>query len=270
MLPIATTRSVAVRGGSSIILAGGLTSAGTTGSVLRIPIGTSPIERDGRLAHPVHDAAAAALGGKMLVIGGGASTQDAWVQRVIEGRVSAVTGELPAARADLGAVVVGRDVVIVGGGAAGRADPRVLATSDGIHFRLVARLQVAVRYAAIAAIGNDVFVIGGVAASGDVATIQVVDVAAGTSRVVGMLGATRSHATALILAGLILVAGGRHRGAALDSIVAIDPRTVHVSRVGTLPAPASDAAGVVADGVGYLIGGEATRPLRSVVELAFG
>jgi hypothetical protein len=48
-LPIATTRSVAFANGSAIILAGGLTSAGTTGSLLRIPIGTGPISSGGGL-----------------------------------------------------------------------------------------------------------------------------------------------------------------------------------------------------------------------------
>jgi hypothetical protein len=269
-LSVATTRGVAFAEGSSIVLAGGLTAAGTTGSVIRIPMGTGPITSDGHLAHPVHDAGGATLGSEMLVFGGGASTQDSWVQRVGPLRAGSVVGRLPVARADLAAVVVGREVVVVGGGAAGRADPRVLATSDGVHFRLVARLTIAVRYAAVAAIGNEVFVIGGAATSGDVATIQVVDVAAGTSRVVGTLGATRSHATAFVLGGRILVAGGRHHGVALDSIVAVNPATDHVSRAGTLPAPASDAAGVVVNGVGYLIGGEAARPLRTVVEIAIG
>ena len=127
------------------------------------------------------------LEGMRLILGGGATTQDAWVQRVaVDGRGS-VVGALPAPRADLGAPVVGAEAIVVGGGAAGSADPRVLATVDGVHFRLVARLPTAVRYAAVAAIGSLVFVVGGAARSGDVATIQVIDVAAGTVRIVGRL-----------------------------------------------------------------------------------
>ena len=267
-LPLATTRSVAFTDGAAILLAGGLTTRGTIGTVIRIPIGGGALETDGSLGHPVHDAAGVTLGGAMLVLGGGSSTQDSWVQRILPNRDGKVVGLLPAPRADLGAVIVGQEAIVVGGGAAGRADPRVLATVDGVHFRVVARLKVAVRYAAVAAVGGEVFIIGGSAASGDVATIQVVDVATGATHVAGELGVTRSHATALVIDGAVIVAGGRHGATALNSIVTINPVTARASPAGRLPIAVSDAAGVVVDGVGYLIGGEGDQPLSSIVVIA--
>ena len=269
-LPVPTSRSVALPSGSSILLAGGLTSAGTTGAVIRIPVTGAHPTTVGRLSHPVHDAAGAALNGSLLVFGGGATTQDAWVQRVpLNGGASSVPGHLPAARADLGAVTVGSEVIVVSGGAGGRPDPRVLATSDGVHFRLVARLLVAVRYAAVAAVGGDsVVVIGGTSAAGDVATIQAVDVRTGATKVVGRLPRAISHATALAIGGSIVVAGGRHAGRALDTVIAVDPATFAVRTVGRLPRALSDAAGVVVDGVGYLVGGEAARALSTIETIA--
>ena len=266
-MPVATTRAVAFAVGRDLILAGGLTATGTSAALFRIPIGGGRIARDGRLAHPVHDAAGVSLGGVRLVIGGGASTQDSWVQSVIVGRSGSVVGRLPAPRADLGAGLVGSEAIVVGGGAAGAADPRVLATRDGVHFHLIARLPVAVRYAAVAAVSGLVFVIGGNARSGDVALIQVVDVAAGTARIVGHLAATVSHATAVVVGGRIVIAGGRHRGRAIDLIRLIDPSTFRVAAAGRLPHAMSDAAGVSVGGIGYLIGGEDTRPLATIVAI---
>ena len=262
-----TTRSVAFATGQGIVLAGGLTAAGTTGAVSRISLPGGQVVAVGRLARPVHDAAGVTLGGAILVFGGGVTTQDAWVQRIAGHGSGSITGQLPARRADLSAAVVGSEAIIVAGGAGGRADPRVLATTDGRHFRVVARLPVAVRYAAVTAVAGLVFVIGGATTAGDAGTIQVVDVAEGTARVVGRLPVSTSHATALTIGGSIVGAGGRHAGRALDSVIAIDPTTYAVRLAGRLPRPASDAAGVVVGGVGYLLGGESTHPLATVVTI---
>lgn len=266
-LPTPTTRAVAFPAASGLVLAGGLTASGTTGRVVRLPLDGLPAVTLGRLAFPVHDAAGASLHGSMLVLGGGASTQDAWVQRVVGGR-AVVTGRLPAARADLAAVSTGAQVIVVGGGASGRADPRVLATSDGIHFHVVASLPVAVRYAAVALVDSTVLVIGGSSSMGDVAVIQAVDLRRGTARIVGRLPQTTSHATALVIRGIVVVAGGRHRGQALDSVLEVDPGSFAVWSAGHLPRPASDSAGVVVGDVGYLVGGEAIRPLATIVSVA--
>ena len=262
-----TTRGVAFATSKGILLAGGLTASGTTGAVSRISLPSGQVVALGRLARPVHDAAGVTLGGSMLVFGGGVTTQDAWVQRVAGHGSGSITGRLPVRRADLSAVIVGSEAIVVGGGAGGRADPRVLATTDGRHFRVVARLPVAVRYAAVTAVAGLVFVIGGATSAGDAGTIQVVDVAAGTARVVGRLPVPTSHATALTIGGSIVVAGGRHAGRALDSVIAIDPTTYAVRLAGQLPRAASDAAGVVVGGVGYLLGGESAHPLATVVTI---
>ncbi len=264
-LPIATSRAVAFADGAAILLVGGLTRTGTTATTERIPLDGSPVTAGGRLLHPVHDAAGVSLAGSRLVIGGGATTQDSWVQSVPATGTGALVGDLPARRADLGAVIVGSEAIIVGGGAGGRADGRVLATRDGVHFRLIATLSIPVRYGAVVAVGDRVFVIGGAAATGDTDAIQVVDVTSGSVRVVGHLGATLTEATALLIDGAIVVAGGRYGGQAVDRVVSIDPATARSRLVGRLPRALADAAGVVIDGSGYLVGGEADQLVSSIV-----
>jgi hypothetical protein len=266
-LPEGVSRSVAFVDGSGILLCGGLTATGTTADIMRIdPAGGIPTV-SGRLRHAVHDAGGAALGDIRLVLGGGTTLQAAFVQQLVPGSTGIEVGTLPAARADLSAVTVGDQVVVAGGGASGQADPRVLVTSDGRLFTVVATLPHAVRYAGVVAIGGHVLVIGGEGPSGDVRWIQSVDVAAGTAEVVGRLPAPLSHATALVLGGKVLIAGGRDGGRAQKAVQAIDPATFAVSTVGQLPKALSDAAGVVVDGIGYLVGGEASAPLTLVIAI---
>ncbi len=250
------------------MVAGGLTAAGTTGRVVRVPIDGQAVTTIGRLEHSVHDAGGAPLRGSMLVLGGGASTQDAWVQRVAADGRTDVPGRLPSARADLAAVAVGSQVIVVGGGSRGRADPRILATSDGTHYRLVARLPIAVRYAAVAVVGSRIVVIGGTTSTGDTAVIQSVDPRTGTATVVGRLPQAISHASAMVIGGVVVLAGGRHTGRALAGVLAIDPVSFLVRAAGRLPVAESDAAAAVVDGVGYLVGGEAAAPLATIVTIA--
>jgi len=266
-LPAAVSRSVAFASGGSVLIAGGLGPAGTVGTIERIAVADGRSTVVGRLPDPVHDAGGAILGPWRLVIGGGRTTQDGTVQRVsTEGRAT-VIGDLPARRADLVAVTVGDEVIVVGGGAAGRADPSVLATTDGARFRTIASLKLAVRYPAVAELAGRVWVVGGTTSAGDTRAIQIVDPATGATKIVARLPRSLSHATAIVLGGRLFIAGGRHAGSPLSTILEIDPRSGRATVAGRLPRSSSDAAGVVLAGVGYLLGGESSGPLASVVEL---
>jgi hypothetical protein len=266
-LPVPLSRTVAFADGASILVCGGLTRTGTTGVILRLVPAAGTVVRVGHLATPVHDAAGALLGGSMILVGGGSVTQDSGVQQVSTSGHTTAIGYLPLPRADLGAVTVGNELIVLGGGANGGSDRRVLATTDGVRFRTIATLPVGVRYAAVALLRGRIYVFGGAAASGDVAAIQVVDVAAATARLLGRLPETLSHAAALVLDGRIFIAGGRHAGQALDSILAFDPATNRATPTGRLPRAMSDTAAVVIGRTGYLVGGEAGGLLASVVEL---
>ena len=222
----------------------------------------------GRLAEAVHDAGGALLAGSPMVLGGGSLLAGSAVQRVGADGQTAVLGHLPAPRADLRAVDIGGRLVVVGGGTPSAPDPRVLATTDGVHFATIATLRVAVRYPAVAALGGLVLVVGGTDLSGDVAAIQAIDTATGAVRIIGRMPGGLTDAMALVLDGRLIVAGGRTGGRVQDAVWQVDPTTGAVTRIGRLPMPVADAAGVVVDGVGYLVGGEADARLASIVSLA--
>ena len=266
-LPVPTSRSVAFADGSAILVCGGLTDSGTTTALLRIDPRAGRVTSAGRLAEAVHDAGGALLGGMPLVIGGGSVVAGTAVQRIEAGGRTLLVGRLPGPRADLGAVTVDGRVVVVGGGTPSAPDPRVLATTDGVRYATVATLRVAVRYPAVAALGGRVFVVGGTDLSGEVADIQVIDIATGSVRVIGRMPTGLTDAVALVLGGRLIVAGGRAGGRVQDAIWQVDPTTGAVTRIGRLPMPVADAAGVVVDGVGYLVGGEAGARLASIVSV---
>lgn len=269
-LPTPVSRAVAFPDGTSVLVCGGLTPAGTTAAVVLVDLGKGSALRRGTLAAPVHDAAGATLGGSMFVFGGGQAVAEAAVQRMSAAGSSSVIGRLPVARADEAAVTVDNEMVVLGGALNSVLDRSVLATTDGVSFRTIATLAVGVRYAAVAALDGTVYLFGGAGSGGDVATVQAIDVATGTVQRLVDLPRTMSHATAIVLDGRIVLAGGRHAGKALDTILAFDPATGRTMEVGRLPEAMSDAAGTVIGSTAYLLGGEAGGPLDTVVLLTAG
>jgi len=264
-LPLAISRAVAFADGDSVLLAGGLTASGTTATVLRIGISDGRVTTVGQLAKAVHDAGGAMVEGLPVVFGGGNLAPGTIAQRVRPD--PAVIGQLPAPRADLAAVEVAGEAIVVGGGTPGQVDPAVLATPDGIHFRTIAKLGVGVRYPAVAVSGGSIIVVGGTAGSDDRSEIQAIDPANGSVRVIGDLPHGLSHAAAFSIAGRLLVAGGLADGLAQDEIWEVDPASGAVSLAGHLPMAVSDAAAIVVGGVGYLIGGENGDLMASIVSI---
>jgi hypothetical protein len=268
-LPQGISRAVAFADGASLLLAGGLTAGGTTGAIVDIALDTGTVTPAGTLASKVHDAGGARIAGAPAVLGGGDAVAGTAVQG-IHGGVATVLGDLPKARADLSVVDLGGVTYIVGGGTTSHPDPLVLATTDGATFSTVARLPVPVRYAAVAAVGGSIIVVGGSDGTKDRTEIQAIDPASGSAAIIGHLPRALSHAAALVLGGRLLVAGGRIGKAATDSIWLIDPSAGVATVIGRLPRAVSDAAAVVIDGVGYLVGGEDVDFLRTVISIRSG
>ena len=63
----------------------------------------------------------------------------------------------------------------------------------------------------------------------------------------------------------MIVAGGRAGGVAQDAVWRIDLAHGSATAVGRLPYRVSDMASAVVDGVAYLIGGEGSGPIASIV-----
>ena len=262
-LDVALSRAVAFADHGTIVIAGGLTANGTTGAVHRIDPATGSVVSAGRLHDAVHDAAGAILSGRLLVFGGGRSVAGSAVQFVAPDATGELVGKMPASRADLATVVVGDQAFVIGGGTSGVTDARIWATTNGIDERLVGRLRMGVRYAAVAASGASIYIFGGATSGGDRSEIQRFDTTTGRTTVVGRLPVAVSHGVALRLGDRILVMGG----ASSSAIWSFDPQLATVSQVGRLPYRVSDAAAVVVDGRGYLIGGEDPDYLATVISV---
>lgn len=225
-----------------------------------------------QLPVPVTGAVALPSGNGLLIAGGspgrgappgaatwldpvtGASRAVAGVARTVQGAAAAVLG----GHAYLAA---GSDSYLIGDGPGSRPDATVLASADGHHFRVLARLPVPVRYAAVALADGAIWVFGGATAAGATDAIQRIDTATGAAAVAGRLPRPVQGAAAINLGGRVYVAGGRTAAGTTGTgtsgaVYRFDPATSSVTAAGRLPVPVSYAAAAVTGGVGYLIGGQ--------------
>jgi DNA-binding beta-propeller fold protein YncE len=256
-LPEALSRDAVLSVGSGVFIAGGLTRRNMTAdTVTRLNPVSGATRVMGRLTYPVRDAAGAVLGGRAYVFGGRGPGGAATVQAAGPGTGTAVVGRLPAGRWGAVAVTAGAIAYLIGGYDGRALDPAVLATADGRHFRVAARLRVPVRYAAAAADPDGIWVFGGQTASGATDVIQRIDPADGKTVVAGRLPLPLQGAVAISLDGRIYVAGGAAAGTVSRVVYRFDPATSRVTPAGLLPVPVAYAAGTVAGGAAYLLGGE--------------
>ncbi len=268
-LPAGVSREVVLPAAGGLLIAGGLTVLGASADAVTVldPV-TGATRAAGRLARATHDAAGLVAGGRVLVLGGGTVGSVPAIQSLIPGQPGVVAGALDRARSDSAGVSAGPAGYVVGGYDGATLDPEVLATRDGRHFRVAARLPVPVRYPAVAAAGGVIWVFGGqTAASGSGATdvIQRVDPVTGAAAVAGHLPRPVAGAAVISLGGRIYVAGGVTAQGTSRAVFGFDPATARVSAAGELPVPAGYAGAAVSGGVGYLVGGEdGARPVPAV------
>jgi outer membrane protein assembly factor BamB len=274
--PVSGESVVAMPGGPLIL--GGLdSSSNSVSGVFQLDRASGRLHDAGALAGPLHDAAAAVLGNRVLVLGGGTSTSTDAVQtlpapggRVASDATAETTGTLPTVRSDLSAVSLGGRTYVLGGYDGSEPIDSVLATEDGAAFTEVARLRAPARYMAIARLAGHIYAFGGETGNGGASdAIQEVDPNAGTSEVIGHLPQGVSHASAVSLGGHIYVLGGEADGSATDRIWRFDPANGTVAPAGRLPLPISNGAATTVGSTGYLIGGTGSdmTPLPTIVTL---
>ncbi len=176
-------------------------------------------------------------------------------------------GALPSARADASAVTVGRTVYLVGGYDGSAMDAEVVATTDGRSYHPVAALPVPVRYPAVAVLGSQIYVFGGIGANGHpTRAVQVVDPSSRTARVVGHLPVPLDGAAAGVLGGTVYLAGGRTAAGATRAVYAFQPSSASFLRAGSLRVPTANAGAAVSNGRLWIVGGETSsgRPIADV------
>lgn len=270
LLPAGISREVVLSQGSNLLIVGGLTPQATsTDTVTVLDPATGQTRPAGRLASATHDAGGATVGGRSLVFGGGDQASVAAVQAIMPHGTATVTGQLPSPRSDLSAVSVNGTAYLLGGYDGAAYDAAVLATSDGQRFRTVARLPVPVRYAAVAALGGQIWVFGGQTPAGITNVIQQVSPVSGQAAVVGHLPRPTTGGSAFTLDGKVYVAGGQVGETASagttaspsaplatsGTVLAFDPKRGTVTTAGKLPVPVANAGVAVLNGTAFVVGG---------------
>jgi N-acetylneuraminic acid mutarotase len=267
---------VVVTDGRSLIILGGLDATKfSTPAVVRVDTTSGTSQPAGSLSEAVHDAAGAKLDNTVLVLGGGGPSENgtADVQSVPSTGATTVLGKMPQPRSDHVAVVDGGKVYVLGGYDGHNIVAAVLSTNDGKTFTNVDVLPVPVRYPAVAAVGNMIYLFGGVMnsqAGTDTSAVQRLDTTTGKIDIVAQLPATLSHASAIVLKGQVFVAGGYINSTQLsDQILRYDPASATTTVAGHLPAPISDAATAVIANQGFVVGGQGTdrAPVASVTAI---
>ena len=260
------SRAVAVADGARVLVLGGLAPGdSTTGRVWALDVANRTAHAAGALATPVHDACGAFVSGKPFVFGGGAATTVSAVQQW-QSTTSRRVAALPQPRSDSSCAVLAGTAYVAGGFDGHHMVTGVLATTDGLHFRVVAHLRQGVRYAAVAATGHWLFVVGGALATTEGTAngaqsdlIQRVDLRTGRVDVAGHLSGPLAHATAVTLGGDVLVVGGRHGTTASRDILLVSANGSQRT-VGVLPHALSDAAVAVVGDMAVVVGGETSGP----------
>src|SRR5512133_707121 len=228
--PVQRAAAVAAPGtGSDVYVLGGLDEAGSSASgVFRLDVGSGRLSSVGVVPSPFHDAAAAELGGRILVFGGGAASGTDLVQSVDPGTGSAsIVGHLPAALSDLTAATVtgpGSGVYLIGGWDGAAANRTIWRTTDGRRFSMAGHLPAGLRYAAAAAAGSTIVVAGGEVNDRPVATVYAFDTTTGRVRRLPDLPDPVGHAAAFSAGGVVYLLGGMDAaGAAVSTVTAVDP-----------------------------------------------
>jgi hypothetical protein len=275
--PLSAESVVGLPGGPLIL--GGLDSSeASVDGVFQLDRSAARLRPAGALSGPLHDAAASALGDRVLVFGGGAEAGTDEVQALpaANGGVAAnatadPAGRLPTPRSDLAAATIGGRAYVLGGYDGTSALDSVLATSDGRTFSQVGTLPEPARYVAVAALKGKLYAFGGQTASGGASdAIREVDPRAGTARLIGRLPEPLSHASAISLGGRVYLLGGEDAGGTVgDRVWSFDPASGKATAAGRLPLAVADGAATTVGSTGYLIGGKGRggETLRSVVLL---
>ncbi len=251
--PVQDATSAPWHGGA--ILAGGLTSADTSTAnvvLVRAPGRTAP------LPLALHDATSAALGGAVYLFGGGDGVHQLdGIIRVTPGTPTTVA-HLPAPSSDQAGAAWGGAEYVVGGYTGTSWLNTIVRWRPGQPARVVGRLPVALRYAAVAAVAGRIVIAGGSTPAGT-ASDAVLSFDPATRRItrVGRLPNPTTHAAAAALGSHVYVIGGR--GAVVDTptaaIEAVDPIARRVVPAGMLGSARSDLAAVGLPGKILLAGG---------------
>ncbi len=213
----------------------------------------------GSLAQPLQDSAAApgTTPGSAILLGGlsAADASTDTIRLVSRGR-ELDRGRLPGALHDAAAVRLGDSVYLFGGGDGVRqladivrVDPRTGRAA------VVGRLPAPSSDLSAAVVDGTAYVVGGYTGVHWLDTILAWRPGS-APRVAGRLPTALRYAAVTAADGKVVIAGGSTpSGSASSTVLAFDPRTGRIRRVGRLPAPTTHAAAATLGSTAYVIGG---------------
>jgi DNA-binding beta-propeller fold protein YncE len=204
------------------------------------------------------DTAAASVGDGWVVLAGGLTSSDQSTDAivVVDRRGAHAVGRLPFAVHDSAAARIGSAVYVFGGGDATGQRAEIVRIDPGSGAAaVVGRLPAPSSDQAAAAIGGTAYVVGGFTGTRWLDTI-VAWRPGGSARVVGHLPFPVRYAAVAASARRLVIAGGSlPDGSASRAVLAFEPASGKVVRVGLLPAATTHAAAAAVGPTVYVLGG---------------
>jgi serine/threonine-protein kinase PknK len=254
-LPAAREGTATAALSGSIYVSGGISSVGvSTATVFRLD-SAGRASTSSSLPSPIHDAAAAAIGRRLLVFGGGQSEGSDRIVQVAPGAPRLI-GTLPQALSDLDAVTIGDRAYVAGGWNGSATNRDIYAVSAGGALRRAGKLPLGVRYPAVGALVGRMIVAGGETSAG-----TPTDIASSFDPATQQLGrlpnlpVPTDHAAGAVLDGRFYILGGLRNGALTEVIVSWAPGEKRWRRAGRLPSPLADLAAATFEGGLLAVGG---------------
>lgn len=222
-LPAPRSGAAAAAYGPGVLVIGGLDPATVSTSTVFAVGPTGRAAPAAALPGAVHDAAATAVGGRVLLFGGGASEGSDRVIQVQPGTPRQV-GRLPVALSDLDAVTVGHDAYVVGGWDGSTTNAAIFAVTPAGQVSTVGHLPLGVRYPATGVLDGKIIVAGGETTDGSpTSDVWSFDPASGRVSRLPALPQPGDHAAGAVLHGTFYVISGLIRGALTSRILALLP-----------------------------------------------
>jgi hypothetical protein len=219
---------------------------------------TVAVSRAGTLPAPVQDAAVAASGRSLLLLGGinaaGSSTSAIVALSGAGGRTVA---RLPQVQHDAQAAVLGGRVYVFGGGDVASYSHIVAVDPAGGSVTHAGELPDRASDVAVATIGATAYVVGGFDGVVPLDTV-VAWRPGGAARIVARLPYALRYAAVAAVGGRLIIAGGTAPWGVSDAILSYDPADGAVVQVGVLPEPLTHATAVAYGGRVYVFGGRRT------------
>ncbi|HEX3669385.1 MAG TPA: PQQ-binding-like beta-propeller repeat protein, partial [Acidimicrobiia bacterium] len=184
---------------------------------------------------------ATSAAGRVWVIGGyDGSSLATDVLTTRDGRSFSTAARLPVPVRYPAVTTVGGTIYVFGGETTAGHPTNAIQSIDAVtgRARVIGHLHQALAHASAVAIGSRVYILGGTSRSGPTAAIVAFDPRRGSVTRAGQLPAPVTNAAAAVIGGNgYLVGGIGSSGAAVRSVIALQPRRVHATAHPQRPAP---------------------------------